>query len=180
MSLLDTITPAQIEKFWHLVDVRGPDDCWPWLGSLRGDPPQNYGRIMFSYVLYPSHRVAYALFTGEEIPPSLDGLHTCDNPPCCNPRHIFPGTDKTNMEDKVLKGRAATGIRNGKYTHPEKIQRGDQHYMRNGHRTQKLTRNVVEHIRSLPNAHSHRHELASEYGVSEASIRDILMYRTWK
>lgn len=52
-----------------------------------------------------AHRVAWELANGP-IPPGLDICHTCDNPPCCNPDHLFLGTRRDNMQDAKAKGRA--------------------------------------------------------------------------
>lgn len=89
------MTPA---RFWAKVD-RG-DDCWEWTGIKD---PNGYGRCgMFGETL--AHRVAWKL-TREAIPGGLFVLHRCDNPPCCNPDHLFLGTQADNIADMDHKGR---------------------------------------------------------------------------
>jgi hypothetical protein len=80
----------------------GPSACWPFIGSsLRGYGQINNG----SGKAVLAHRVAYELANGP-FDSSLRVCHRCDNPPCCNPAHLFLGTDATNASDKVAKGRA--------------------------------------------------------------------------
>jgi hypothetical protein len=95
------------ERLWRMVDKSGgPDACWPFTGS-RGT--HGYGQI---YVrakkkgnrLARSNRVAYAAVYGP-IPAGLIVCHRCDNPPCCNPAHLFLGDDGDNARDRVAKGR---------------------------------------------------------------------------
>lgn len=86
----------------------GPDGCWPWTGS-RYD--QGYGRIMADGKRRKASRVVLALKLGREIKPGLWALHTCDNPPCVNPAHLYEGTPKQNKEDERVRGRMAVGER---------------------------------------------------------------------
>ena len=86
------------EKFWLNVDVRGEDECWPW---LLGTNDKGYGRTSRGF----AHRRAYEYGTGKKLGELL-ALHGCDNPPCCNPKHLFSGTHLDNSDDKIGKGRA--------------------------------------------------------------------------
>lgn len=98
------------EVLWSKVDIRGPDECWPWKGFTN---EQGYGRTWFGDKGYYAHRVIYNLAHPGEIElsapkdHSLSGfmMHSCDNPPCCNPAHLKPATRKENMADSSQKGR---------------------------------------------------------------------------
>lgn len=91
------------ERFWALVDIKGPDECWPWLGSLS---EKGYGKFMEVPRQSPvrAHRKAYELENGP-IPTDMLICHSCDNPPCCNSNHLFVGTCKDNTQDMMIKGR---------------------------------------------------------------------------
>ena len=94
------------KRFWTKVDQRGETDCWVWLGSTNQD---GYGRFnVYCLVkhnkLVQAHRFAYETRHGE-IPTGLAVLHTCDHPACCNPAHLFLGTQSDNMRDMHKKRR---------------------------------------------------------------------------
>jgi len=78
-------------------------DCWLWNGAtdIRGR-----GRIMVDGKLKLASRVAYEVFTGE-IPESMNVCHTCDNPLCVNPFHLFLGTQVDNIKDRESKNRGS-------------------------------------------------------------------------
>lgn len=91
-----------------------PDDvCWEWRGTLDAG---GYG--VFSVgprgaaKQYRAHRVALELAIGRLLEPDEESCHRCDNPPCVNPRCLFPGTKADNQHDKRRKGRAARGTTN--------------------------------------------------------------------
>ena len=98
------------EVLWSKVDKRGEDECWEWKGFKNN---KGYGRTWINDKGYYAHRVIYSLAYPNTI--SLNAptstietgflLHTCDNPACCNPKHLWIGTHKDNMEDKAKKGR---------------------------------------------------------------------------
>lgn len=109
------------DRFWSKVDKRGEDDCWPWIGGLV-NKKKNYGRVKINNRAELSHVVAYELTHPEELPLSDDTqiCHSCDNPICCNPKHLWKGDNKSNMLDKTRKGRQSTsGGPEGKFTYDE-------------------------------------------------------------
>lgn len=93
---LKQISPK--EKF--MARVQKTKSCWLWKGpTLKG-----YGRFHFNRKTYTSNRAAYILFKGE-IPHGLIVCHSCDNPSCVNPDHLWLGTNNDNCQDKMKKGR---------------------------------------------------------------------------
>lgn len=98
-------------------DVDPVTGCWVWNGArfLGNDRPVNYGRVHIHSKIKTAHRVAYEAFIGP-IPKGLCVCHTCDNPPCVNPEHLFLGTHQDNMADMVRKGRNCTDPTNVKIT----------------------------------------------------------------
>lgn len=92
------------ELFWEKVQIGNEDDCWPWMGAKT---PLGYGRANQDLItkkhLY-AHIRAYELSHNV----SASGLcvcHKCDNPPCCNPNHLFLGSMADNIHDRDAKGR---------------------------------------------------------------------------
>ena len=98
------------EKFWSNVQVKGSDECWPWIGGTNSSP---YGQLRVQGKHEGAHRVAYWLAHGV-FPYNTNIRHTCDNPICCNPDHLIEGTHADNMEDMARKGRSSGG-RSGKF-----------------------------------------------------------------
>lgn len=160
--------------FWSKIERRGPADCWPWHGRLnianghgRIDRPKNEGPIL-------SHRLAWR-YTNGPIPPGLCVLHRCDNPPCCNPAHLFIGTLGDNNADRHTKERDATGKRSGRHTHPETTVRGERIF------TAKLSiGNVLDIRRRYANGGITQRQLAAEYGVRQLHIWNIIHRNSWK
>lgn len=98
-----------VKSFWSLVNIGLEDECWEW---KRGKSGAGYGEIKvpnIARVMY-AHRVAWGITHGD-IPDGMHILHKCDNPPCCNPKHLFLGTQADNVQDCVKKGRRAKKIR---------------------------------------------------------------------
>jgi hypothetical protein len=82
--------------------VRTDSGCLEWTGAtLKG-----YGQIGDGQRVLYAHRVAYELAKGS-VPDGLLVCHHCDNPPCCEPTHLFVGTVQDNTDDMIAKGRAA-------------------------------------------------------------------------
>lgn len=94
-----------VAGFWQCVATRGEDDCWEWKGRRT---PEGYGSVTASQKMILAHRLAYVLSYGSPKR-GLCVCHTCDNPPCCNPNHLWVGTLGDNTKDMWDKGRAKRG-----------------------------------------------------------------------
>ncbi|WP_427902273.1 HNH endonuclease [Methylobacterium fujisawaense] len=127
-----------------------------------------------------AHRVAYELAHGP-LPAGLMVRHKCDNPRCCNPSHLEPGTAAENSRDMVERGRHWTLQR------PTEVPRGSEHWTaRNGtapllrgqdHPSAKLTAEMVREIRAARDVP--QRELARRYGVSQGAIWQVLRGNHW-
>jgi hypothetical protein len=153
------ISPTKEEKFWSNINIGSDEDCWEWK-TLSGT--SEYGETYFRGKDVRSHRLAWELTYGE-IPDNLYVCHHCDNPPCCNPKHLFLGTFQDNIDDREAKGRNKMPSNLGEM-----------------HGNNKLNRNQVREIRRkyADGGHSY-YSLADEYKVSSSHIRGIIKRWTW-
>lgn len=99
-------------RFWSkIVMGENPDDCWRWTGATTAF---GYGVISAGYKQgnLRAHRLSWVLHNGP-LPEDMFVLHRCDNPPCCNPRHLFVGAKRDNTRDMLAKDREARGEQHG-------------------------------------------------------------------
>ena len=120
---LEGLTEKELEKvkerFWKFVNKKGEDECWVWTGCRGGfiannskeawkaarlDRKRWYGGFSIKGKLYLAHRISYAMANGP-IAAGYCVLHTCDNPNCVHPGHLFLGTIRDNNIDAAKKGR---------------------------------------------------------------------------
>lgn len=152
-------TPEQRTiAFWNKIAITADDNqCWLWLGNIN--PINGYGRFKTSSKIDSAHRVAW-MYPDYVIPDGMLVCHSCDNPQCCNPKHLFIGTYQDNVDDMVEKGRNSWADHIGE-VNPNS----------------KLTEEMVLEIRSST---ANSRELSIKYGVSRAHIRSIIRRLTWK
>lgn len=160
------------ESFWSRVDQSGgADACWPWTGCRGG---AGYGQFSARSVRWPAHRFALYLATGVTLMPGEVAMHSCDNPPCCNPAHLRPGTTRDNSIDAQQKGRLAFGVRNARTRHPETTARGERH----GRSI--LTAAIVRDIRRRYDCGEPVPSIARSLGLLPAVTRQAAKRITWK
>ena len=90
------------ERFWSKIDIKAPEDCWEFKGTLRN----GYGMFWYSGTYVQAHRFAWELHYNRKVPYGMLILHHCDNPKCVNHRHLYCGTQQDNMKDRTVRGRA--------------------------------------------------------------------------
>lgn len=151
---MDDYTRKSLERFWSKVDLSKVDEefaCWEWTATKVHD----YGQISWQGRGRYTHRLAYELAYGK-YPAELDVCHHCDNRSCCNPNHLFLGTNADNTRDRDQKGRQVS-------------KRGEQHVLH------KLTdAQVVEIRQRYARGGISQPALAREFGVVQAQIWNIV------
>ena len=148
---------SEYERFFKWTDVKGPNECWPWKGSIKNGWHGQWRARDGSIEL--THRAAWRLMKGP-IPCGMFVLHKCDNPPCVNPTHLFLGTQSDNLKDMWAKGRGRPGVSRGE-----------------NHGNAKLTADLVRDIRTSKESGV---EMARRLGLSKTTIFDIRKRRSWK
>lgn len=148
--------PGTTEYFWSKVDTSGGNDsCWNW---IAGKHHSGRGVIEWHGRQWIASRLAYVLTNGK-ISEEFQVLHSCDNPACCNPRHLRSGTHQDNMDDKTLRGRNVNGEKNGRH---------------------KITTLQVEEIRNRYEAGESSTSLGVELGLDRHTILKIAKGKSWK
>lgn len=149
----EALTKKAREAFWNHV-LRGPN-CWEWQMART---PLGYGRFLQGY----AHRTAWEMTYGP-IPPGMEVCHSCDNPPCARPDHLFLGSHLSNMRDARQKGRhKAPGLKGS--------QVGNS----------KLTEDAVREMRVLATEGWSQRRLAARFGVSRRSVQFVQSGTRWK
>ena len=92
------------DRLWAKDRSGGPDACWPFNGARMHNGYGHLGLGRNADGLIAAHRAAW-IATNGAIPDGLNVLHRCDNRPCCNPAHLWLGTQRENLLDMVAKGR---------------------------------------------------------------------------
>lgn len=160
-------TPLQ-ERFWSNVDTSGgADACWPWTACRRR---KGYGAFTVASRLMVASRLAWMSHHKEEIPEGLFVLHSCHNPPCCNPAHLRVGTAKENTQEMIDAGRTnyqfggGLSIRGAAHTRP----------------MAKVTEIDIQQIRFLYGTGKYlQREIADMFGLVQSNISRIINGKAW-
>lgn len=148
-----------LEKFFEIMGIySNSDECWEWKGRRFSN---NYGCLNFGLKNFLAHRISYEIYYGEN-PGNLLVCHTCDNPPCVNPKHLFLGTYKDNAKDCIDKNRKNPKIGEDKWN-------------------RKLCDEDIINIRNLYKLDGHTaKDLSEKYNVDITIIRKIANGIIWK
>ena len=153
-------------RFWAKVDrSAGLEGCWPW---LAGRDHQGYGKFWIRTSIgaagqtVHASRIALGLALGRPVADDKSACHHCDNPPCCNPSHLYEGSVETNAHDRHVRGRDPRGERHGRA---------------------RLTEELVRAVRAAhkPNTRGHGPEfLARRFGLPVSTVRNVVYQFTWR
>ena len=150
-------TTQQIDLFMSHVKA-APSGCHEWQASTG---THGYGQVTIAGVMRRTHRVAYEIAFGE-IPEGMSVCHTCDNPKCVNPEHLFAGTQTDNMRDASVKGRIVIPHPSGE-RHPESI----------------VTEDDVRSMRTDNGRGQSLSSLAKRHGISKSQVFRIVRRESW-
>ena len=139
---------------WSRVAVSAPSQCWIWKGAIDN---VGYGSFTYAGKRYRAHRAMYELAHGPIEGSGLFVCHTCDNRECCNPAHLWLGTQQENNADMGRKDR-------GHY------KRGERHPYA------KLTADAVRAIRKDRRPHS---KIAKDYSISPTTVSNVQNRKRW-
>ncbi len=137
---------SDVRRFMEKVKV-SENGCWEWTASVNW---AGYGHFDF-YSIRSAHRFSYYIFKGD-LPEGMEVCHSCDNPKCVNPAHLWLGTRSENISDAAMKGRT---------------------------NSVKLSPTDVLSMRELHSSGLTVDDLALRYGVSTDTVKDIVNGRTW-
>lgn len=136
-------------RVWSRITIGSADECWLWSGAQNGS---GYGQLRIDGECLLSTRIVWGLTHGEMPPDDLAILHSCNNPPCCNPSHLRVGTLAQNAHD--------------------------MHEAGNGN-TQKLSADDVTAIRRMLVEGLKTKTIADRFGVTNATVRMIARGKSW-
>lgn len=142
----------RVTEFWQSIDRSGgPDECWPWTGYTDDE---GYGQFYIDGKMCGAHELAVTFTTGEVRSPGLDTCHSCDRPPCCNPRHVRFDTRLGNVREMQERGRGKGNAR--------------------------LTPEHVRELRERRAAGARQQDLAQQYGISDGQVSMIVRGIRWR
>lgn len=147
------LTERDINNFWSHVIKRGEDECWIWDAWTDKD---GYGSFSAYNRRAPAHRIAWILINGA-IPNGLYLLHSCDNPPCVNTKHLYLGDQTQNIVEASSKGRIP-GNRLRGYLSPEQVR--------------EIRRRVANGEKQA--------DMAREFGMTSSSISTLIAGKIYK
>lgn len=154
---IDELAPAEVERFWSLVERGDPGSCWLWRGHRN---PGGYGVHKLGGRRVAAHRVAYRITRG--VIGDLLVMHECDTPSCVNPDHLRLGSFTDNNRDREAKGR-------------RRPPRGEQHWK------SKLTQaDVAEIRRRWATGAWKQRDLAAQFGISQAQVWRVIHGESWR
>jgi hypothetical protein len=151
-------TEKDIARFNSKLVIQ-PNGCWEYSGAKDAD---GYGMFWFQGKTKGAHQFSARYLANLIINKGDQVCHTCDNPPCCNPDHLFIGSTQMNTADRHAKGRTVRGSDVG---------------------TSKYTESIIQSVKDAYNARPHYRgiikDLSQEFNVSYGVVWYACRSRSW-
>lgn len=161
--LIPAFSDSDYPRFWSKVNILGENDCWEWLAYRNHKGYGVFGMGTWKEpVIVLANRVVLTLELGRQIEDGMEAAHDCNNPPCCNPRHVIESThfDNCLYRDSLGRLHPPIGEKNG---------------------NSKLTLDKVIEIRELYSVGDRSYRsLGRQFSVSNVLVREIVKQRIWK
>jgi hypothetical protein len=156
----NTKIPYTLENILRYKSKKMDNDCIIYTGTIKKN---GYGSISFKNKEYLAHRKSYEFYYGK-ISKNIHVCHHCDNPPCINPKHLFLGTAKDNINDCIKKNRnSSPPIARGSKSNLSKL----------------CERDVLEIKEKLKKGEA-GNKIAKQYGVTRQNIYFIKSNKSWR
>lgn len=152
------------ERFNARHEKRGPDECWPWTGCVMKKDQRGVLHWAAKNIVAP--RVSWFVHHNEWPPTGIFVCHSCDNPNCVNPAHLWLGSPGDNTRDAAAKGRLH-------------MQQDDKKLFGSAHGQSKLTEREIPLIREMHKNGLGSRAIAKAFSISRCSIRRILSGEGW-
>lgn len=149
-----------IDRFYNKIKKSKDNDCWIWTGWIMKNS-LGYGGFYYKEKDTTAHRASYMIHKGD-VPNGMCVCHTCDNPKCVNPDHLWLGTYQDNMDD---------------------MKRKKRHNCLKGEKVlkHKLKQSEVKVIRfAYKMGFSNQYQLSKLYNISQSVISEIINRKAWK
>lgn len=147
------------ERFWS--NVRKSENCWEWTRGLTHNGYGVFYTSSFGKKQFRAHRFCWEISFGK-IPQGLLVCHTCDNPKCVRPSHLFLGTHSDNSKDMMRKGRSrSAGLKGEKSPY------------------HKLNDEKVRKIREMHKNGVSQADIARIFCVNKTAVNKVILRQNW-
>lgn len=157
-----------IDRFEKKFSKGAPEECWNWNASCSGG---RYGAFTVDGKQRGAHCVSHEIYVGE-VPDGKLVCHSCDNPKCVNPSHLFIGTPLDNMQDKLIKGRHSNGAKHAATFKDSPLFKGALKYGENHHQSKLTDDQRREIVANIANGMTQR-AIAKLYGITQSMVSVI-------
>lgn len=176
------LSEKDLVRFWQKVDVRGEEECWPWMGARVNEG--GYGSFTVANGKPGGKKIVasrISCFLAHGAPPQdwNRSLHSCDNPPCCNPNHLRWGTQKHNVADAKKRNRHVNPpvLKDNPEWEAKRVAampKGEAVH------NQTLTEEAAREIMRLHMTHQNITQIAEAVGKPKHVVADVCRGRSWR